>query len=460
MLNTSEKDCCEPTDITKFNPLLHRPRHEVNRTFKLHEIENPIPNEIKDTDEIKKLFIDWPFIPFAGYEKVTAHCLLQKMIDFKNLSVTHGACIESKKSFAFGGRIDIVRNYSPIFDLGEEEEVSIDLKREYIEAVNKINLNGETWASIRCKFSESFDTTGNEWLEIVLTETIGVKGAGIFHHQATDCLYVATEPNEDRKVAVSCRWDDNYLRENPPRYLPLFPNFNKYPDGTIRSMVHVKNGDFKWYGRPQSYSSFIDQYNEYQNRIYLAKQSKKGFIGQVLLEYEEMEAKGLQRVDQNAKEAGFKNTADRFNKNFTNDGKDPSTAIVTSRPFGAKPMLVHQFQPNTNEKYFTEIGSLTRTNIIMSHDWSEMLLRSDGASGFSENIVDKIFDTKSATTILTRQTLVDSTINTILDTIMEWFGIDKFKGLAQVSKSPIQKMLEQKAEQSLENTNTNEVPDS
>ena len=314
----------------------------------------------------------------------------------------------------------------------------------YIEQLNRVNLHGETWSSIRCNFSESIDLTGNEWIEIVLTDTVGVKAAGIFHHPATRCLYMATEEGEEPLVGISKLWyDEEYLTKNPPRILPIFPSFHEYEDGTLRSVMHVKNGDFVHYGRPQSFSSLVDQYTEYQNRIYLAKVSRKNFLPQVLLEMEESD-KGNSFINNKAdQQAGFKNTADRMNQNFTNDGSDPSTLMVTSRPYGAKPMLVHEFSPNTREVYFEKVGKVLRENIIMSHDWSEMILRSEGASGFSTQILKDIFEIKSATVILERQNLVDATLNTIVNFIIsDWFEVSGFEDIAQRSKSPIQSLLE------------------
>ena len=118
--------CCPDTDLTGFHPRNFRGYTRKGNPLRLYEIENPIPNEVKDTDKIRDFFRRYPFIPYAGFDRFTAHSLLQRMIDMKHLSVTHGSCIESKKRFAFGAKIDVIRNFNPVFDLGEDEE-SVDI---------------------------------------------------------------------------------------------------------------------------------------------------------------------------------------------------------------------------------------------------------------------------------------------------------------------------------------------
>ena len=431
--------CSEGVDNSKLTPLALRTSKPRGWNLRLAEIENPIPNEVKDSDGVFGFFRDNPFIPFSGTNQRTSHTLLQRLIDFKDLAPTHGACIESRKSFAFGSRIEIIGGYDPVFNI-PNIEVSDELKLSYRNFLQSIDLGEFNWMTLRGAFSESFDTTGNEWLEIVLTENMGEKKAGVYHRSATECLYYINNQNE-KMVGVCGDW--MRMDKHPPTILPLFPEFHEYEDGSMRSIVHVKNGSYKFYGRPKSFSSFIDQYNEYQNRIYQSKQLNNGFIGNTIIEVEGDNTSGFGGADDDSIKDGFNNFADQVEQNYTNKGSNPTSVIVTERPHGASPMSVNHIPANTSHKYFKGMAEMSRGNILMAHDWSENLLRMDGSSGFSESMYQDIFKIKSATSINALQTVVDSTINTITNFIEEWMGITEFEGLAQKSVSPIQTLIEQ-----------------
>lgn len=445
---TRNEDCCVEGSNPKQHPFKNRTRFKRGSNYRFFEIENPLPEQIKDTKELNKFFKQFPFVPFAGYNKSTAHTLLKKFIDYKTLSVTNGACIESIKTYSFGGKIEVVKSFYDEFDLGEDiEEVSRELKISFLDFLGTIDLQGGSWNSIACDLVESFLSTGNAYLEIVRTETGGVRYDTLKVHDSSDCLYVATEENEQKMIGISCDWTDQYLRENKPRIVPLYPTFFSYEeDDSIRSIIHMKNGNYKWYGRPTVYSALSDMYNEHQSRTYISKQLKKNFMPQLIMEIEEEQSqKGLFN-DEKDKEAGFRNTADRMEQNYTNEGDDPTTLMILTRPYGSKQAAFHDINPNTNERYFKTMLAEFRRNIVMAHDWSEALLLKDKSSGFNSDMFMDILKIESATKILQMQNLASTVINRAIRNIALDRGLTSFQSIGLKFKSPIQKVIEQKNE--------------
>lgn len=442
MANT---ECCtEDGKVITDKSLLFRRRQGVvdSRYF---EIENPIPDQIKDSDDLTKFFTRFPYIPFAGHDKVTAHSLLKKFIDYKILSVTTGATIESIKTYAFGGKIDIVKSFMPEFDLGDEEEdLPRQAKIDFGQFLQSIDLNGYTWKSLATEAYENRDLSGNAFLEVIFVETAGEKYAKFVLHNPTDCLYYATKEGQAKVIGISKRWDEGYLKKNPPRHVPVFPNYREFPDGSKRTIIHSKDGN-EWYGRPASYSALIDQYNEYQIRTYTAKQASKMFLGHTFIEVEEDDPKNSLINDQRDIAAGYDSSLDRLEHNFSNKGEDPSTMMVLSRPYGAKEAKVVQIKPVADTKYLKYVSEESRSNITMAFDWSEALLRKEKTSGFNSEMFKDLFEIQSATKILRVQNQIADLLNTAIQEAIEFFGVG-FEDYAIKFKSPIQNLIEQKAE--------------
>ena len=251
-------------------------------------------------------------------------------------------------------------------------------------------------------------------------------------------------------IAISNEWTDDYLRKYPPRLIPVFDgteeSYKEFKDGTRRTMIHQKNGFYYWYGRPASHSAIIDQYNENKVRTYTAKQASKAYLGNLIIETEEADYKSRLIDNSRDQKAGFKNTADRFQQNYSNAGQDPQTLMLLSRPAGAKPMSVTQVRPVTDANYLKEVLAETRCNICMAFDWSEALLRKEKSSGFNSDMYQNLFEIQSATKVLRVQTKREKLINTAIQEIVKYQGVTQFENINLKFKSPIQKLVEQKKE--------------
>ena len=441
---TSVPLCCDKeTNKQPFNPFGYQSGagHSNGNWTRIFELENPLPNEISDPREVKKLFDKFKFIPFSGYNRATAHKLVNVMQQMKYLSPTKGAVMTSVNEYSFGGKIQLVRTVDPEFELNTDEVILQGTDQtQYYDFLKSINLNGESWMSLTNKLSDSKQTTGNMYLELVFSEIAGERVFTINYLDPAKVCYFYQAPGLPKMLGVSAYWDYEYVKKNPPPLIGLYPNATQVGD-TIRTIIHWKDGTFEYYGRPQDFASFNSQYNEYRIREYMTKQIDTGFLGQLLMEFEGS-VEGTLTSNADAKKHGFRNALDRLEKNYTNAGRNPTSVIATTRDKGASPVEVHQFKPNTSEKFFREVNAELRSDIVMTNDWSEALLKKDKASGFNSNILQDIFLIENCTKIRAHVGCVSSVINTALREGAEWLENSVAATSSIQYDSPVNKLIE------------------
>ncbi len=384
---TVDLDCCgesEPTNPKK--DVFNRRRRQVG--LQLYQVKNPIPDEVCDPDEIQTFFKRWNFVPYAGTTTHSGQMLLVWYLMLAQLSPTHNACISKKLKYAVGGKATPVRSEDPEWDTGEESQpLSSPEKTNYRDTVNEfIDFDGGVTKFHR-RIGWAFEATGNAWVEMSYSQTLGVGRVSLKSHRVTHCLYLNTKPGEMRVVAISPKWEDNYLNKHEPRYVPIYPNFVQDENGILRTMFHLKNGDNSWYGRPESAGADLYKYREVQDAMYLVKQAGANFTGQLIIEVEDDDPEYAAAIeDESAKHVGFAGFADRFEQNYTQKADDPQSVLVTARPYGSKPMFVFQVSPNTNQDWYKVTGEIAEQKITRAHGCTPRFMGFEVANGFSQDV--------------------------------------------------------------------------
>ena len=427
--------------ISTFNPKEHVPkRAKQNRVVRVDEFEHPIPSEVRDVGELKKFFDKYRFVPYAGSEKKTSHGLLNLLLSMSQ-NGTQKAVIESLKSHCFGGKMDVIASVDPDFDIDEERQVSETEKRAFRDWLRESVTfydSGSRIVTLRDFSGYCFDdlkACGNVYVELVMTETLGVRSVHAYLHKPESCLYFATKKGEPRILAISPIWREDYLKKNPPVAIPAFPNFVDDENSTRRTIIHLRNGNSNWYGRPDSIGSFLYQYRELQDANYLIKLSRGNFTGLVIIEVEEDNPEFSRDMNRDAQEAGYVNAADRLEHNFTQKGKDPSSIMYLTRPHGARPVTIEQVEPNDSHEWYTALDELSERKIIAAHSWSKRLMGDSQANGFSSNVFLDELKTKSDT-IEKNRLNISGLVNKIIMQAAIFFERPEFEGLSIAYTSP------------------------
>lgn len=454
----TDNGCCDDNSPT----VLPSPKEEMrkrgtsSRQPVISEIEDPIPKEIRDTSEISNVIEKWKLVPYAGTDKYTGHSTLSWYLMLTKLSPTNGGVIDKLAKYTVGGRGVFTRSENPDYDIGEESQpLTRQEKIAYEQAITEfIEFEGGV-RNFHRLLVWGYKSTGNAWVEMSIVTVQGQTRVNLRYVRQTNVMYLKTGPDEMRMGVISPIWSEAYLRKNPPRVVPLYPNFT-LDDGAQKTLFHLKAGDNNWYGRPDSQSGDLYKYREVQDAMYIIKQAANNFTGQIIMEVEDDGADPA--IDETgAWQAGFDSFADRMIENYTQRGKDPMSVFVTSRAFGAKPMFVFQVQPNTNQAWYKETGAMSQDFILGAHGCTLRFMGKDAANGFSTDafVSDYVMNMEPIINDLRTTIMVFS--NNILSVAWEALGRMELNDISLTFKSPIQSQVEQ-YKQSIDNQNTIKTP--
>jgi hypothetical protein len=433
-------------ELNDYNPKLDRLRRPGRKSlaFKMADIDNFFGLEIKDPEKVRRLYSRWPLIPYAGTHEVSNDGLLLFFDAAKFISPTQGACHNAIKFFLFGEKLEIVKAKDPDFRIDEDDEpVEPQLKKDYAAFIKSIKHESGTITKAACDFYEELASNGNIFVELVHTVTAGVKSSAFYHHPTQHCKYWATLKGEPMMVLISELFTDDYFRRHKPKVLPLYPNYAQEDDGTMRTIIHIKNGKFKYYGRPLWAGAYIDIYSEAKEREYLTKIAAANFTGQGVMEVEDddIETDGFTRDNEDAIDEGYGGVADRFDRNFTAESDDPQTFLFMTRPHGAKPVFIYEFKLNTNENFYKTVGGIHRNAIIENNSWSERLLGNAVAEGFSKDNYIAEARVKGVSVLSFYSGYVRDAMDLIFTECAKWQEREDFAGLGVEVPSAIDELL-------------------
>jgi hypothetical protein len=415
---------------------------------------NPVPGEIRDAKEYRRLFGGFQrvFVPYAGNERYTSHALLNFLYTLAEVSPTQSGVIGKKARYAFGGKVKVVRRQDKDFDIGEVLPVDPATQTDFIrEFLPLIEIHDQSLQRIsvrdlaRFQFADD-EKCGNFYFEIVKTTVGSAKNFKVYTHDPRHCAYLPTDDNEPRYIAITPIWTIDYLLRNPPAIVSAYPNWQVDSDGTERTIVHIKNGNYVWYGRPGSIASILDQYLEFQNADYKCKHTSTSFMGQALIEIEAAPGMPSLNNDTAAQESGFGDATQEFADNFTNVGDNPQRVLLMERPVGAKEAFVHEFDINTHEGWFTQTGTDAEANILKSHDgFPKLLFTGEGGTGFSTQEFLQQFEVYDATTNKDIQTEFAAAINDIIfKEAVGFFELPQYADLGIQFTSPFADLLKKR----------------
>ena len=440
---TQEIDlCCEDTPTQGYNPKMGRRRRSGHLTF-FDNVVNPIPSEVADADELKKFFKEFQFVPYAGATQDSGHTLLLWYIGLAKLSATAGAAIRKLNAYAFGSKAMFVRSEDPEYSLGvEAAALSQSEAAAYLEALKTYIAFDSPVGDFHRHIGWSYKPTGNAWVEMSVAVYNGQPRVNLKYHKPMRVLYKNTEAGEMRAVGISPVWKADYLRKNPPRYVPIYPNYVQDSDGVLRTMFHLKHGENDWYGRPDTEFVDMDKANEVQNSLYLVSQTANKFTPRLIIEVEDSEDPVID--EQQAQKEGYGSFYEKLEANMAAKSGDPQDVFFSSRPFGSRPMFVFQIQPNTNQDWYKVMGEVKAGNILRAFGLTPRFMGFDvagGLSGADAFLTDYL--TNNEPTINEFRGIITGFTNRILSAAWQAISMPELAQTSITFASPIQKTVEE-----------------
>lgn len=413
-----------------FNPRAERLRRNGAKfnVLKFEELENPIPAQIADSEDIRRTYKNYPFVPYAGTQPAPQDAFLMLLKLLSKNAPTLGACITSIKRYAFAGDFKVIQ-YDGEFITKLDSDQS-----NYFQFINSIDINTDAVRNpLKTYVKSLYDNwkeCGNYFLIVKVSDTDGEVSSRIIRKDPEFCRYLATPIDDPKQIAISLNWDYDYLVRHEPEVIPVYPYYTE-ENGVKSTIIHVKQGNGIWYGRPDWIAAWLAAYSEYQNALYMIKEARNDFRTRAIIETElgSTENFGLFTDEESAQEAGFDSAADRLEHNVTMVGGDPQYLLPIERPYGAQPMKVHEFQSNQTHQKFKATNEINEKFIIRCNEWSQKLIDSMGASGLMGNVFMEDIAAKEMSVLPDVRNDVLSGLNTAFSTIAEWTGQTEFENL-------------------------------
>jgi hypothetical protein len=241
-MSNVQNGCCDDGPAVLPSPKEEMRKRKSAHMPVLYELQNPIPEEIRDTEELSKLIDRLQLVPYAGTDKQTGHNTLNWYLMLAKLSPTHGAAIEKLTKYAVGGRAMFTRSENPDYDIGEETQpLSRSEKERYQAAITQfIEFQGGVRDYHR-NLTASLKATGNAWVEMSIAERAGQRRVSFRFVKQQNVMYRRTDADEMRMAVISPIWTDAYLKKHSPPIIPLYPNFVKI-DGVQKRCSTSRTG--------------------------------------------------------------------------------------------------------------------------------------------------------------------------------------------------------------------------
>lgn len=397
---------------------------------KFFDITPPIEEIVLDNDDVKKAFGQLPIIPYSGVDKETSHKLVSILYNFKQLSSTYAGILNDLKSYSLGRKVEIQKVEDSIFNIADEQKISNIDQRKFMDFLNEnFVFHRSNVLALSYWLHDSYDSTGQVGVEIIKKTILGKTTVTFKFHKPTNYVFLYGD-RIGEEIAISEKWEYEYLKKHPPLIVPLYPNFEKYKDGYERTFYFkAMGGDL--YGRPNDLSCLPDKYNEYKLKQYLSKKNKKLWLPDVFIETQD--SKGGFGNDEDAVNKGYKNSKHRLEQNFTNAGDNASSFVVTNRAPDAQQTFIHEFQGLKNSKEVMNYRQMFKEAICEANSWPRSLLEMQGATGLSNNIFLDLFSIKDVTKVSETQLSTEAMINDVLWIGFEAMGAETEHGIKFVS---------------------------
>lgn len=397
--------------------------------------DNPFVQQIKDDEKLKEIFRDRPFIPYNGTNQDPCHSLLNVLKILAELSPTHSSVINALSFYCFGGKISLVNSVDTEFSLSQNELSEVQAKPyfEYLQLIKP--KHGFRDLAQKLFFNRKY--SGEHYVRVDYYELAGIRSAKISCVDNLQILPVIPEPGEPDTFILFT----SYQQVSNKKYETVgkYPYITVNKDGSYSTIISFINTDY-YRGRPKEKGIMIDTYREYKDNIFLTRQSANNFTPQVFIESEDPDPNMYNAENDDALKAGFESLEARMRYNLTNNGDDPQSILHSNRPFGTSPAFVYEFKQNTSEKWFNITGSITENRIIKAHSWSSRLMDGNVANGLSSNqFIDEL--KIKLPLIELHQSIEESTINTAIDSALNWMNID-FSGIDIKFTNPFKTMID------------------
>lgn len=381
---------CKECETPPYNPKTDN-SHYGRTCYGFDDTCSPIEDEIKNTDQLKLTYTNYPLVPLTkGSDRI-----FEILLKHKTYSPTHAACIKAQKDYVIS-ELEVNKRKRAGFRRKNELDETVTSEQEdsffdFVESLNP-DFDASMLTDEMGEFFSNFKTCGNAYLKVTLMQVAGVKTCYIENVDADYCRYWADDIDTSEEIMmISPSWDQTYLHKHEPEFVSVFPNFTEDTSDpnvvVFTTIMHCKNKveTRDWYGLPDSIGSFWHQRLEVQIGEYTTKGYANEWTAKTLIE--------------TASDVSGQDPAGDFSKilgqNFTNKGKGKKYIVRNRMPEDGE-MKVHELSQDNGWEGRKNDAQLAKMEIIKTHNWHEKFLGistagSLGQSGEREQIFKELY---------------------------------------------------------------------
>lgn len=364
------------------------------RSYVFSGVSDPVQDEIKSLQTESVIYKAFPIIPYLDNSDATLR-FFRKM---KELSPTHGSCINSIRDYVLGGQFVTVKKQRQGFSHPDNKPKPVSLQEhenfcDFIESFNP-EMSGKVLMEEAEGIFDNFETYGTAWLKVERIQVGSEKQLYISNVDTEKCRYLVPDELDYMLGKNTVLISSSGFKGDPDETLEFineYPYFTDYGDGREATIISLKNkvSARDWYGLPNSMQSLYSQFMEVQGGEYMVQGYANRWTAKVFIE----------TVMDEEDEISEDEFADNVEEMFSAGG-EARQFLYRNRLKGDEQSYVYEFTDKSDHETHETLSQIAERQIIKSHNWSPTLLgiSQPGKLGQNQEFKD-IFKVKYFTVI-------------------------------------------------------------
>lgn len=395
-------------------------------------LKNPIPEQIRDPEELSNFLKEYSIIPYFGYNDATSHSLMTLIRDLSRLSPSHQACKNDISKYAFSSEVRLIQKPIPglkmgIVDLPDAEAI------RWAEWLREIGITLPQIIAVTRDLYDRLADSGNAYLHIKIVRVGGTIQVSLNSIPYIQAAYLATKRTEQRQIIMTEKWDEGWWKIKPPTVAPASQIGRAFAwkggGNMMETVVHFNNLPPRtgWYGFPPTLKNMFWMFVEFSQSDLATKISNTEFVTKKIIAFEEVNPVRFKKGEEDDKAADFKKKMRVLKELTTNEGdfENSSSLGGIEYPYGQKPPTAIDLEVNRDTEYADWVLTRASKYIYSMHGWYPQLTgMSDMKSNIGGNIVVDLFNVANVSTVMPLQVFWRNAWSQILAEIGTALSID------------------------------------
>lgn len=207
-----------------------------------------LPKIVYDNSELSNFFGAMQLAPKFQMNEITAHGLMSYIYNTALRSSTHQSCLRFLNRFAFGGSLSVQFNSIPNFD-DEIRQVSNSEKQQFLKVAKSIDLDFVNIEKSTTLLNQSLVESGDAYLYLKIQKVSNSYSVVFEAIPYSEFMYWVDENMNvlggvwAKEFSVRAFSLGKYVVSNVTPYNSRIYNFSENRDGSISTIVHLKNAN-------------------------------------------------------------------------------------------------------------------------------------------------------------------------------------------------------------------------